>query len=239
MLTWRDALDILAVATVFYYLYRLFAETRAINVARGILVYVAVWFLATQLKLSSLAWLLGNAATLGVFALIVVFQPELRRALERIGRGGVRRSTLEEASLFELVRAVEQMSAKKLGSIIAIERRTPLGEYAATGEKMDARVSSRLLETLFAHGGPLHDGGVIVRGDHVLAAGCVFPLSAQAEKSLGTRHKAAMGLTELTDAVVVVVSEERGTIRLAESGKLSDPLEASVLAEKIRERLHG
>lgn len=239
MLTWRDALDILAVATVFYYLYVLIAESRALNLVRGLLVYLLVWFISTRLGLNSLSWLLGNAATLGAFALIVVFQPELRGALERIGRGRLQRQPLADAQLSELVRAVERLGALRYGALIAIERQTPLGEFAATGESLDARLSARLLESLFVNKTPLHDGGVILRGDRVLAAGCVFPLSEKQEKYLGTRHKAAIGLSEVSDALVIVVSEERGTMRIAEGGRLSPPLQPMELRERIREELQA
>jgi diadenylate cyclase len=239
MFSWRDALDILSVATLIYYAYQLIAETRAINVLRGLLVYLAIWFIAIQLRLPSLSWLLGNAATLGVFALIVVFQPELRAALERVGRGRIQRAGLAEASLNELTRAVEHLSVRREGALIALERTTPLGDYAVTGEILDARISARLLESLFKTGGALHDGGVILRGERILAAGCLFPLSERSEKYLGTRHKAALGLSELSDALVVVVSEERGTIRIALAGKLSPPLPSHRLREEIREALHA
>jgi diadenylate cyclase len=231
---WRDALDILAVATLFYYLYRLIAETRALNLVRGLVIYLLVWFLATQLGLRSLAWLLGNAATLGAFALIVVFQPELRGALERIGRGRFQRESLAQEGLQALVQAVERLSARREGALIALEETTPLGDYAATGEVLDARLSARLLESLFAIGEPLHDGGVILRGQRVLAAGCVFPLSKNLQQNLGTRHRAALGLSEVSDAVVVVVSEERGTIRIAQGGELSSPLQPAQLRERLR-----
>ncbi len=217
---WRDVLDILAVAVLFYYLYELIAETRALNLIRGLVVYVLVWFVADRLGLRALAWLLGNAATLGMFALIVVFQPELRGLLEHLGRGRLGPGAAGAEAVEELVRGVERMAARRLGALIAVERRTPLGEYASTGEVLDARVSARLLETIFTVGTPLHDGGVIVRAGRILAAACVFPLSAREDLVyLGTRHRAAVGLSEESDALVIVVSEERGTIRVAERGE--------------------
>jgi len=173
-MTWRDLLDVFSVAVLFYYLYGLVAETRALNLVRGLVVYVLVWFLADSLGLRALAWLLGNAATLGVFALIVVFQPELRGVLERLGRGRLAAGPLRTHEVEELVRAAERMAARRLGALIAIERRTPLGEYAETGEFLDARISARVLETVFTVGTPLHDGGVIVRGARILAAACVY-----------------------------------------------------------------
>jgi diadenylate cyclase len=237
MPSWRDALDILAVATLFYYLYRLIAETRALNLVRGLVIYLLVWFLANQLGLRSLSWLLGNAATLGVFALIVVFQPELRGALERVGRGRFQRESLAQEGLEALIHAVERLSARREGALIALEETTPLGDYAATGELLDARLSARLLESLFAIGEPLHDGGVVLRGQRVLAAGCVFPLSKNLQQNLGTRHRAALGLSEISDAVVIVVSEERGTIRIAQQGELSPPLQPAALRERLRHAL--
>ena len=233
---WRDVLDILAVAVLFYYLYELIAETRALNLIRGLVVYVAVWFVADRLGLRALAWLLGNAATLGMFALIVVFQPELRGLLEHLGRGRLGPGTAGAEAVEELVRGVERMAARRLGALIAVERRTPLGEYASTGEVLDARVSARLLETIFTVGTPLHDGGVIVRAGRILAAACVFPLSAREDLVyLGTRHRAAVGLSEESDALVIVVSEERGTIRVAERGELSGNLTPSELRQRLLE----
>lgn len=233
-ITWRDLLDILLVAVLFYYLWRLIAGTRALNLVRGVLIYLVVWFLADRLGLSTLAWLLGNAATLGAFALIVVFQPELRGLLERLGRGQQLRPPA--LSLEELLFALRRLSEKRYGALIALERRTPLGEYAATGELLEARLSARLLETLFYPGTPLHDGGVILRGDRVLAAGCVFPLS-EVRLGLGTRHRAALGLSEVSDALVIVVSEETGAIRVAEGGRLSPPQSLEALRRRLKEVL--
>ncbi|GLV48542.1 TIGR00159 family protein [Thermus sp. LT1-2-5] len=234
--TWRDLLDILLVAVLFYYLWRLIAGTRALNLVRGVLVYLLVWFLASLLGLSTLSWLLGNAATLGAFALVVVFQPELRGLLERLGRTqGPRAASL---ALEELLLGLARLSERRYGALIAIERRTPLGEYAATGEVLEARLTARLLETLFYPGTPLHDGGAILRGDRVFAAGCIFPLS-EARLGLGTRHRAALGLSEVSDALVLVVSEETGAIRLAEGGRLSPPLALEALRERLKEAVRA
>ncbi|MGC8877472.1 diadenylate cyclase CdaA [Thermus sp.] len=234
--TWRDLLDILLVAVLFYYLYRLVAGTRALNLVRGVLVYLLVWFLASVLGLSTLAWLLGNAATLGAFALIVVFQPELRGFLERLGRAqGPRAPSL---ALEELLLGLSCLAERRHGALIALERRTPLGEYAATGEVLEARLSARLLVTLFYPGTPLHDGGAILRGGRLFAAGCVFPLS-EAQVGLGTRHRAALGLSEVSDALVIVVSEETGAIRVAEGGRLSPPLSLEALRERLKGVAHA
>ncbi|WP_117237692.1 diadenylate cyclase CdaA [Thermus sediminis] len=234
--TWRDLLDILLVAVLFYYLWRLVVGTRALNLVRGVLVYLLVWFLASLLGLSTLSWLLGNAATLGAFALIVVFQPELRGLLERLGRPqGQRASSL---ALEELLLGLSRLSERRYGALIALERRTPLGEYAATGEVLEARLSARLLAALFYPGTPLHDGGAILRDGRLFAAGCVFPLS-EAQVGLGTRHRAALGLSEVSDALVLVVSEETGAIRVAEGGRLSPPLTLEALRAKLKEVVHA
>lgn len=239
-LTWRDILDILALATLFYYLYGLLAESRALSLIRGLLVYFLAWFVADIAGLTTMSWLLGRGATVGVFAILVVFQPELRGVLERLGRGRFRETPLAGAATAELVRAVERMAARRLGALIAIEKTTPLGEFAGTGELVDARISGRLLETLFTLGSPLHDGGVILRGDRVLAAACVFPLSEREDlRYHGTRHLAAIGLSEAADATVIVVSEERGTIRVAEGGKLSANLTPSELRQKLEVSSRG
>lgn len=231
-MTWRDALDVLLVALFFYSLWRLLSDTRTANLVRGLLVFLLVWFLSGLLGLRTLSWLLGNAATLGAFALVVVFQPELRGLLERLGRPQARQ---ERWPYVELLRAVRRLSERRHGALIALERRTPLGDLAATGEVLEARLSSRLLETLFTPGTPLHDGGAILREGRILAAGCVFPLSEK-EVGLGTRHRAALGVSEVSDALVIVVSEERGTIRVAEGGRLSPPLDLEALRLILKEK---
>jgi diadenylate cyclase len=234
--TWRDLLDILLVTALFYSLWRLIVGTRALNLVRGLLVYLLVWFLSNLLGLATLSWILGNAATLGAFALIVVFQPELRGLLERLGRPQGPRAT--SLALEELLLGVARLAERRYGALIALERRTPLGEYAATGEVLDARLSARLLVTLFYPGTPLHDGGVILREGRLLAAGCLFPLS-EAQVGLGTRHRAALGLSEVSDALVLVVSEETGSVRLAEGGRLSPPLSLEALRARLKEALHA
>jgi diadenylate cyclase len=234
--TWRDFLDILLVTALFYSLWRLIVGTRALNLVRGLLVYLLVWFLANLLGLATLSWILGNAATLGAFALIVVFQPELRGLLERLGRPQGPRAT--SLALEELLLGVARLAERRYGALIALERRTPLGEYAATGEVLDARLSARLLVTLFYPGTPLHDGGAILREGRLLAAGCLFPLS-EAQVGLGTRHRAALGLSEVSDALVLVVSEETGSVRLAEGGRLSPPLSLEALRARLKEALHA
>ncbi|GAA0511152.1 diadenylate cyclase CdaA [Deinococcus depolymerans] len=232
----RDVLDILLVTFLVYQGYLLVAGTRAVNVVRGILVFAGVWVAAQVLNLPTLSYLLGRAGTVGIFALVVLFQPELRAALERVGRPRAREVGASGAALQDLARAMERLAERKTGALIAIERRTPLGEYAATGVSLDALVSVPFLEALFARNAPLHDGGVIVQGSRVIAAGCLFPLQSSdgTYRRYGTRHRAAIGLSELTDAVVLVVSEERGSMRIALGGRLGPDLNGTELREQLR-----
>ena len=235
----KDLLDILLVATLFYQGYMLLSGTRAVNVLRGVGVFVLAWGVSNFLQLTALNSLLGRIAPVGLFALVVVFQPELRAALEQIGRTRVR-DPGSSAALQDISRAMERMAERKTGALIAIERRTPLGEYAATGVKLDAQISAPFIEALFARNAPLHDGGMIVQAGRVMAAACLFPLQASdgIYRRYGTRHRAAIGLSELTDAVVLVVSEERGSIRLATGGRLSADLTGAELRDRLRELVY-
>lgn len=235
----RDLLDILLVAGLLYQGYKLMVGTRAVNVVRGILVFVLVWAAARLLGLTTLSTILGGAGTVGLFALLVLFQPELRAALERVGRPRGREAR-SGAALQELARAMERLAERRTGALIAIERRTPLGEYAASGVALDAMISTPFIEALFARNAPLHDGGVIIQGARVVAAGCLFPLqqSDGTYRRYGTRHRAALGLSELTDAVVLVVSEERGSMRIAQAGRLGPELNATELREQLRELVY-
>ncbi|MDV6374627.1 diadenylate cyclase CdaA [Deinococcus arenicola] len=236
----QDVLDVALVAFLVYQAYLLVAGTRAVNVVRGILVFAGVWVAAQLLGLTTLTYLLGRAGTVGIFALLVLFQPELRAALERVGRPRGRDASASGAALQDLARAMERLAERKTGALIAIERRTPLGEYAETGVGIDALVSVPFLEALFARNAPLHDGGIILQGARVVAAGCLFPLQPAdgTYRRYGTRHRAAIGLSELTDAVVLVVSEERGSMRIALGGRLGPDLNGTELREQLRELVY-
>lgn len=230
-----DVLDVLVVAFLLYQAYKLVDGTRAFNVLRGVAVFALVWGIAQLFGLASLGLLMDSVGTIGLFALLVLFQPELRAALERVGRPRNREAS-GGAALQDMARALERLAERKTGALIAIERNTPLGEYAATGVELDAKISVPFIEALFARNAPMHDGGVIVQDSRVVAAGCLFPLqqSDGTYRRYGTRHRAALGLTELTDAVVLVVSEERGSIRVAVGGHLGPALNTSELREKLR-----
>ena len=231
-----DLADIALVAFVLYQGYQLVSGTRAVNLVRGIAVFLVVWFVAQLLGMVALSTLLGQVGTIGIFALVVLFQPELRAALERIGRPRLREDDGGGAVLQDISRAMERLAERKIGALIAIERGTPLGEIAASGVPLDARVSVPFLEALFARNAPLHDGGVVIQGNRVAAAGCLFPLQASdgTYRRYGTRHRAAIGLSEVTDAVVLVVSEERGSMRIALSGRLGPDLNITELREQLR-----
>lgn len=229
----RDLLDIALVATLIYQVYRVVRGTRAFNVLRGLLVFLGLWVASRLLGLRTLSSLLGQIGTVGIVALVILFQSELRTALERLGRP-LRKE--HESAADDLARALERLAETRTGALVALERRTPLEEYARTGVRIDALLSPPLLENIFFENSPLHDGGVILRDSRVVAAGCLFPLQASdGYKRYGTRHRAALGLSEVSDALVVIVSEERGSIRLARSGVLGKPIIGRELREALKE----
>lgn len=221
-----DLLQILIVAAAFYYVLKLLARTRAIQMLVGLLVLAMTYFVAELLNLELIVAILEQLFQYGVIAAIIVFHPELRAALARLGQSRMIRffNRLEEREVVEeLVEAVERLTRAKIGAIIAIERDVGLEEYAETGTRIHARVGADLVVSLFAPYGPLHDGAVLIDGDTIIAAGVILPLTQfpVADRSLGTRHRAAIGLSEETDALVVVVSEETSQISLAYRGRLS------------------
>jgi diadenylate cyclase len=247
---WQDLLEILVVAAIFYRILILLAGTRAIQMLAGLLLLVGIYFVARVLDLDLLRYLLQNLFEFGAIAALVVFQPELRNALAHLGQNRVLRffNRLEETEIAEeIVTASEELARAKVGAIIAIEREVGLGEYAETGTTMQARVSSALLTTIFTPYSPLHDGAVIVRGDQIVAAGAILPLTQfpVTDKTMGTRHRAALGLSEETDALVVVVSEETSQISLASRGQLLRGIDRDRLlallstGNKVVPALHG
>lgn len=236
--TWRDGLEVLVVAYVFYRILQVLAGTRAFQMLFGLVVLVGVYFASRVLNLRLLTYLLENFFRFGAIAALVVFQPELRSALAHLGQSRLMRmfSPLRQSEVAEeIADAAEELRRSKTGAIIAIEREIGLGEYADTGTPLEARVSAPLLTTIFTPYSPLHDGAVIIRGDAVVAAGAILPLTQFpiADKSLGTRHRAALGLSEETDALVVVVSEETARISVAFRGQLQRGLDRDKLVEVI------
>jgi diadenylate cyclase len=236
----RDVVQIVIVAIVFYYALRLLARTRAFQMLVGVLLVALVYIGARLLNLDLLGFVMEWLFQYGAIAALIVFQPELRSALSRLGQSRMIRifNRMEEREVTEeLVEAVERLSRSKTGAIIAIERDVGLGEYAETGSRIQAKVSADLVVSLFAPYGPLHDGALLVQGDTIVGAGVILPLTQfpVADKSLGTRHRAALGLSEETDALVLVVSEETSQISLAHHGRL----ERNVGLDRVRRALAG
>lgn len=238
----RDVVDILLVSVAIYYTLMLVKGTRGGQVLRGVVVLLGALLLARMLNLHALGWTIERIIFAGAVAFIILFQPELRLALDQIGRGQIAWagwSTLPRQELTrvvnETVKAVEDLSRKRYGGLIVLERYRPLEEIVDTGRRIGGTVSSDFITTIFYPGGPLHDGAVIVRGGQVAAAGCILPLSDNPAlpRSVGTRHRAALGLTEQTDAAAIVVSEETGIVSLAYQGAMEAGLQPQALKERM------
>ena len=224
MLSWRPVLEILFIWTLVYYLIRFFEGTRALQVLMGLIVLAIVFNIAKFLQLNSINWVLTKLFAVGVVAFLIIFQPELRRALARIGQNTLIGGLLKKGgTIDELIQACEHMARNRIGALIAIEREVGLKNYIESGILLDAKISAEIFIALFSPNTPTHDGGMIVQGDRVAACGSLFPLSQNMAiaRSLGTRHRAAMGLTEESDAVCVIISEETGNISVAVYGKLT------------------
>jgi diadenylate cyclase len=236
---WRDALEIGVIAFVIYRVLLLVQGTRAVQMLIGIIVLVIGYAVAWLAKLTVITWLLGLVFTYGAFAAVIVFQPEIRQALALLGQSRVTRffRSLQASEVAdEIVTAVDRLCRSGYGAIIAVEREVPLGDYVQSGSELQAKVSADLLTTVFTPYSPLHDGAVIVRGDTIVGAGCILPLSQApiADRSIGTRHRAALGLSEETDALVIVVSEETSSISVASRGELTRHLATGQLRELLQ-----
>lgn len=232
-----DFLDILIITGLIYQGYKLFVDSRAWNVLRGLAAILVLWLLATQLDLSATRWLFDRAAPVAFLAVVLIFQPELRAALERVGQGRAKSSVAQDP-VPEIMSAVRELAAQRRGALIAIEGKVPLAEYGQVGSKLGSPVSAALLQTIFDSRGPLHDGGVLIKGDTITHAGAIFPLSESLEglaAKHGTRHRAALGLAEATDALTLVVSEERGTVSYARGGVLRGDIAPAEVLRALRE----
>lgn len=242
----NDIVDILLVTYIIYRLLLLIRGTRAIQLLKGILVIISVWFLSTFFDLRTLRWLMSEAFTYGVLAILIIFQPELRRALEQLGRGGWFSRMGDEQEdkevhymVSEIVKAVQYMAKRRIGALLVIEQKTGLTDYIETGISLGAKVSSELLINIFIPNTPLHDGAVIIRKDKVMAAGCYLPLTENplVDKELGTRHRAGIGLTEVSDALSVIVSEETGHVSLVINGRMHRDLDEEALFNRLRSEI--
>ncbi len=238
-----DIIDMSIVAFVFYKLFMLIRETRAEQLIKGLLILLIATKVSQWLRLYVINWILKNTMTLGMIALLIVFQPELRRALEYIGRSKFLTKSIVEIAdeelnnmLDEIVEAATYLSRHKIGALIVLERETGMGDVIETGISIGGDISTGLLINIFIPNTPLHDGAVIIRKDQIMAAGCVLPLSENPNlsKELGTRHRAGIGMTERSDAVSIMVSEETGAISVAIDGKMSRYLDGKTLKRIIK-----
>jgi diadenylate cyclase len=233
---WGDLVEILIVSALFYRILLLVQRTRAAQMLLGVLLLAGLYSLSLLLNFALIRYLLETLFQYGAIAALVVFQPELRSALARLGQSRMLRifTRLEESKVVdEIVEAVEHLSRSKIGAIIAVENEVGLDEYGTSGSPIQARVSAEMLNTIFTPYSPLHDGAVLIAGDVITAAGAILPLTQRpiADKTLGTRHRAAMGLSEETDAVVIVVSEETARVSVARGGYLETGVDGSRLRE--------
>lgn len=245
--TLLDILDILLVAVVIYSLLKITTKTRAIQVLKGLGIIIVVAQLCELMRMPTIAWLLNSVVNAGAVFIVILFQPEIRRALEKIGRGKIFdisfNNTNEdfEQTIEAIQRAVLNMSKRKIGALIVFEGKTGLRDVIESGTVMDAAVSSELIENVFFPNSPLHDGAMIVKGGSIVAAGCFLPLSdnKQISNELGTRHRAALGISEISDAHILIVSEETGVISTAHEGTITRYLDRKALKKLLDEIYTG
>lgn len=244
---WSDYLDILVVAFLIYKLLPLLRTPHIMRLARTVIALVAISWITNVAKLYTINWILNQFLAIGLLAFVVLFQPELRRMLDHLGNVkltrffGMSRPVQEmDAVITQTVRACEAMSREKVGALIVFARDQRLEEYFKTGTSIDAQVSDQLVRNIFFKNSPLHDGAMIIRDGRIATAGCVLPLSTNENLApeLGTRHRAGVGMSEATDAVVVIVSEENGAISVASGGMLKRKLTVATLDKLLRQELH-
>ena len=233
-----DVIDISIVSFLLYHLFALMRGTRAVHMFFGLIVLFLLSVIAQWMNLIAVNWLISSLRTAWLIAFVIIFQPELRRALSMLGQNRLlsRFVRMRQSHVIpEVVKAVQEMSGKKTGALIVLEKDMGLKNYVETGTTIDARVSAELIESIFTRPSPLHDGAIVIQNDRVVAAGCTLPLSQDQRlaQSMGMRHRAALGLSEETDALVVVVSEESGTIAYAEDGKLYRKIDLATLKNEL------
>lgn len=242
-----DLLEIFIIAFVIYHTILWVKNTRAWTLVKGILVLFLCYLFAYILDMSVILWIFNKTLAIGITALLIVFQPELRRALEEIGKKNIVKSIIpfddqkdknkrfSDKSINEIVRATVELAKAKTGALIIMEKDINLSEYERTGINLDSAISSQLLINIFEHNTPLHDGAVIIRGDRIVAATCYLPLSDNLglSKELGTRHRAGVGISEVSDSLTIIVSEETGKISVAIGGKLLRNIDGDLLKKKL------
>lgn len=237
----KDIIDILVISYAIYKMIQLVKETRAAQLLKGFIGILIIYWVSSWLNLYTVTWVLNNILTVGMILIVVVFQPELRRMFEKLGRSSslftISKIKNEQASYLaeEITNAVGSLSRQKIGALIVIENRVGLSDIAETGTAINGEVSSGLLINIFIPNTPLHDGAVIIKDDKIAAAGCFLPLTGDntLSKELGTRHRAAIGMGEKSDAFIIIVSEETGIISLVENGVLSRHMDTETLKESI------
>lgn len=245
---WRNIVDVAILTVLIYQVIKLVMHTRSNSLFKGIAAILVLAWVADALRINALSWLLGQIISMGFLVIVIVFQPEMRRALEQLGRskmirklfglsGKPQKEERVEQPVSEIVRAMSNMSRKKIGALIVIERQTGLGDIIETGTRVDAEISAPLIENIFEPNTPLHDGAMIICNKRISAAACILQLTDDntISRELGTRHRAAIGITETTDAVSLIVSEETGIISMAREGKLTRHLDAKSLTILLTE----
>ena len=244
-----DILEIVILAFVIYHVALWIKNTRAWMLLKGIIVLLACYVIAYILRMNVIVWIFERTISIGITALMIVFQPELRRALEELGQKKIvstlipfddtrnQNERFSERSINEIVKATVEMAKAKTGALIIMEKDIDLSEYERTGIELDSNISSQLLVNIFEHNTPLHDGAVIIRGDRIVSATCYLPLSDNMglSKELGTRHRAGVGISEVTDSLTIIVSEETGRISVAVGGKLLRNIDGDLLRKKLTE----
>ncbi|MBQ6812813.1 MAG: diadenylate cyclase CdaA [Agathobacter sp.] len=245
-ITWVDIIEILIISFLFYHILLWIKSTRAWNLFKGIMVILIFVVIAAFFQMSTILWIAENTFNVGLIALVVIFQPELRKALENLGDKNIINKLLNmskaevkkfsDHTIDELIKAVYAMGKVKTGALIVIEDEILLNEYIRTGIDVDAVVSSQLLINIFEKNTPLHDGAIILRGDRVVSATCYLPLSdsLSLSKELGTRHRAAVGISEVSDSLTIIVSEETGNVSIALRGQIYRNVDADFLKEKLQ-----
>ena len=244
---WRNMADVLILTLLIYQVIKLVMHTRSSSLFKGIAVVLVMAWLANALHLSAVSWLLTQIISMGLLFVVILFQPEFRRGLEQIGRSRMMRRLIGlpskqnpervEENVAEIVRAMSNMSRKRIGALIVVERHTGLGDVIESGTRVDAQISQPLIENIFEPNTPLHDGAMVIRNRRIEAAACILPLSEDItiSRDLGTRHRAAIGITETTDAVSLIVSEETGIISMAREGRLTRHLDGRSLTILLTE----
>ena len=246
--TITDVLEIVIIAFAFYHIILWIKDTRAWVLLKGMIILAVIFLAALVLEMNVVLWVFQNAMVVGIVALIVIFQPELRNALEQLGRKNIlgslsfdnqktRNERYSHKSIQEIIKAVYDMAKVKTGALIVVERNIQCREHERTGIPIDAEISSQLLINIFEHNTPLHDGAVLIRDNRIVAATCYLPLSNNLEvsKELGTRHRAGLGVSEVSDSLTIIVSEETGFVSLARDGKLYRKIDADTLQLRLEE----